>query len=365
VFTVSAQHIADAWRNQETLKWQAQYTTIPPPFFAPDWDGVPAALGNARTDGNYSHATTGDGLIVWKKYRGYWVGGGASFTNAQHVRLSPARKALLVQVMAEDDYLAGIGTGAAVNLPAVQAFDVNAVMQEVAKFYNHPTRGLGIDLYWFVTPFTMPAESHTYTNGEFVANLYKHTGTNYYTASDGFADGEQAVMNSTIWVWWDARLRRENRDKFNAVFGVINVGAGLFVQKNRNDTELRDFIKIALPSRVGIRERDAPYRYVMDSRSNAANNRTSSILEARGAYVNVVNVSEELYMKTTNAIPANAFLDLMKFCITHELFHLIGGSDRNNNPGYVSGPPSPFGAIKAYQEELLEVNLPERFSILP
>jgi hypothetical protein len=33
--------------------------------------------------------------------------------------------------------------------PAVlSAYDFDFVMRQVAQFYCHPTRGLGIDLYW-------------------------------------------------------------------------------------------------------------------------------------------------------------------------------------------------------------------------
>jgi len=87
----------------------------------------------------------------------------------------------------------------------------------------------------------------------------------------------------------------------------------------------------------------------------------------QGAHVNVVNISEEKYLATTTHIPSDAFLDLVKFCIAHELFHLIGGTDRPNASGYISGPPPPipFTEVKASLADIQEVNLPGRFSILP
>jgi len=361
--------IADAWEqywvDKNYIENPNHYVEWTPQLFQdPNWDDEPAMLGWQHYYYGLTHASGGDGLTVRQEYRGYWVDGGKDFTNAQHVALSPFRKELLVQVAAEDDYLSGLGTGDATNSDAVQAFNVNAVMQDVAKFYGDMSNGMGIDLYWVRTPFTMPTESHTYANGEVVANLYKHTGTNYYTASDAFADGEQAVINSTIWVYRDDRLKKENPEKFRNVFGAVNVGAGLFIQKNRNDTELREFVKIVLPSRVGTRERDAPYRYVMDPRSHAENNITSSILEARGAYVDVVNVSEEKYLETITHIPASDFVDLIKYCIAHELYHLIGGTHLYVI-GFISGGFYPLDNMMVDSSELLLINLPARFSILP
>ncbi|MCL1922237.1 MAG: hypothetical protein FWG50_14390, partial [Kiritimatiellaeota bacterium] len=363
----SGNHIANAWRDLTRGQWAASGYGGQPPALYRDTDFQPAALGNARTDDpNLTHGAAGDGLTAWQEYRGFAVGGGKDFIGMRHTGLSPLRKSLLVQVMAEDDYTLGLGTGAAVNAPAVQAFNVNAVMQDVAQFYSDPTRGLGIDLYWTVTPFTMPSIEHTYTNGEFVLSLYKHTGTNYYTASDAFPNG-QMIADSTAWIYRDDRLRREDRDTFRQTFGDVYVGPGLFIQKNRNDVEHRDFIKIALPSRIGTRERDGQCRYMMDTRSNAANNRTSQVLEARGAYVNAVNVSEEMFLKTGTHISSNDFIDLIKFCIAHELFHLIGGSDRPNATGFISGPPpyAPFTNLQTSSDEIQEINLPARFSILP
>jgi len=355
-------HISDYWRTVMNQQWAAYGLGTSSSALGKGQDAQPAKLGNARTDDkNLSHGAAGDGLTVWQEYRGFVVGGSKDRIGTHHTTLSPYRKSLLVQVMAEDDYSAGIGTGAAVN-PNVNwgAFNVNAIMQDVAKFYSNPTNGLGIDLYWTVTKFTMPTESHTYTNGEFVVSLYKHTGTNYlyYNMSGG-----QAITNGTAWIYRDDRLKREDRLKHNEVFGEVYVDWGLFVQHNRNDTELKDFVKLILPSRVGMREEDGTY--TMEPETHALNKCTGPILESRGARVDIVNISEEQYLKTQTHISATNFVDLIKYCIGHELFHLIGGTDRKNNPGYISGPPSPFGGLKAYQEELLEVNLPARFSILP
>ena len=49
----------------------------------------------------------------------------------------------------------------------------------------------------------------------------------------------------------------------------------------------------------------------------------------------------------------------------HELFHTIGGTDRPAKNGWITGPPSPLGGITVQQEELLEINIPQRKSVKP
>jgi len=147
--------IADVWERDKVTQHNGIYPSAPlawPPasYADPQGDGEPAALGVRRTDGTYSHADTGDGLSILDEYRGYLLDGGAGFTGARHVRLSPALKELLVQV----NELPGMAQQPSFNPAALSAYSFNAVMQQVAQFYCHPTRGLGIDLYWVRKDFT-------------------------------------------------------------------------------------------------------------------------------------------------------------------------------------------------------------------
>jgi hypothetical protein len=87
--------IADIWKKDQVPRHNGIYPDdqiawSPSLFANPDGDDEPAALGIRRTDGNYSHADTGDGLTVLQEYRGCLLDGGADFTVTCHVRLSPA-----------------------------------------------------------------------------------------------------------------------------------------------------------------------------------------------------------------------------------------------------------------------------------
>jgi len=101
---------------------------------------------------------------------------GISFTDT--LNITAYRDKLYVQVMAESDYMTGLGFGPAVNGAAVSAFSLSGVMQSVADLYADPERGAGIDLEWVTTTFTMPVVPHTYANidNETVLDLYKYTG---------------------------------------------------------------------------------------------------------------------------------------------------------------------------------------------
>lgn len=352
--------IADVWRDAEVDKWLSRHGTAAP-FFGLDWDGELAALGTKRTDGPRSHAAGGDGLSVWKEYRGYWVDGGAHTTDPGHVALSPVDKDLLVQVMVQDDYLADLGTGAAVNAAAVQALDLSSVMHEVAKFYSHPTRGLGINLYWVFTPFTMPVTPHTYSNdNEFVSNLYRYTGDIHYTG--------QTITNGSLWIREDRKLLVDDPIRHREVFAngddetAIVKQTSKFIQHNRNDTELKDFVKLVLPSRVGIRRADG--RYVMTSQMHAEAHYDASPTVFQGAHVDILNISEDNFFNGGTHYSVGTFADLIAYCIAHELFHLIGDRHAGGGTNPLSGPFRPLSQIEASVQELLQVDLPNRASVL-
>jgi hypothetical protein len=167
-------------------------------------------------------------------------------------------------------------------------------------------------------------------------------------------------------------LLAENEDLHDAVFAhginkpVVMGSMSKYIQLNRNDTNLYEYVKIILPSRIGTRFPDG--RYVMESGIGNAQSyvppRLASPAIFGGAHVSIVNIAEENFV-TQNAHYSEAdFIEVIKFCIAHELFHLIWGTDRLTKVGWISGPPSiPFSEVKADDEERSEINLPQRWSI--
>jgi len=318
------------------------------------------------------HGAAGDGLPVIYEYRGIWADGGATFTNAQHVHLSPVRKELLVQVIVEDDYLAGLGTGSAVNLSAMQALNLPSVMQKVAKFYSDLARGLGIDLYWVFTPFTMPVTPFTYeSNNVSIPDLYKHTGTIEY----------QGIHSSTItggstWITHDHRLYADNDEEHARYFPEKRTS--VFIATNRNDTVLKDFIKVALPMRTGERLRNGQVRMTTSHHAEAHFDASSAFFQ--GAHVDVVNIAEENFVDKGTHYPPDVFLNRLAWAIAHEIGHLIirGQTSGNwaayhhhltpsNNALMSADFPPPKGLSDAVGDprEIEKIDLPNRASVLP
>ena len=288
----------------------------------------------------------------------------------QYVQLSPARKALLVQVMIQEGYSEDIGLGNTTN--PIDDIDLSQILQNVAKFFIHPTRGLGIDLYWKYTPFTMPIVSHTYTNdNEYVPNLYKHTGTIEYLGAPAFVNSvNPAVTNGSMWIYRDNKLRAYDQDYHDSLFPVtapnkgIKVGiASNLIKHGRDDAIHKDFVKLILPSRIGIRTRGG--RYVMPPLTHAETHFDATPAIYQGAHVDIINIAEENYLKTGVHYSSEVFAQVLEYAFAHELFHLIGGRHTNNDlPGHLLGPFCPLDQITAQAHEIKQVNLPARSSIL-
>ncbi len=337
--------IADVWERDKVTQHNGIYPSAPlawPPasYADPQGDGEPAALGVRRTDGTYSHADTGDGLSILDEYRGYLLDGGAGFTGTRHVRLSPALKELLVQVAEQDAYLSDMGNGDVTNPSAMQAYSLASSMQAVAQFYAHPQRGAGIDLYWVRTPFSMPVVPHTYTNGEYVANLYRHTGTIEYVPT-ATSPSNLTVNGGSVWIWRDEKLLREDGVRFDQVFSLEDDDAqpretGKFIQLNRNDDDLKHFVKMILPSRTGIRLRNTATgnSYCrMEATGHAQALFNASPIIFQGVHVDVMNISEEGYVNTGGHYLPSGFMDVIRYSIGHEFFRVIGGRHQKDPPG--------------------------------
>ena len=373
--------IADAWERDKIVEHNGVYPGAPltwsPALFADTGgDDEPAALGNRRTDGSYSHADTGDGLTVFQEYRGYEVDGGAGFTSARHIRLSPALKELLVQVAEQDSYTSDIGTGDVINPSAVQTYNLAVLMQSVAQFYSHSTRGAGIDLYWVRTSFSMPTMPYDYNDGEHVDNLYHHVGTIEYVPTSIFPSN-LTVSGGSVWIWRDLKLLRED-DRINREYFSLGDNTNAFpkatsilIKHNRNDEELKDFVKVILPSRTGMRLRDSATgnsycRMESGGHAQALFNASPTIFQ--GAHVDVVNIAEENYVQLGVHYSTDTFINVVKYSVAHEGFHVIGGRHQNPEPpgtGSLIQPFLPLDDITISSSELQEINLKERISVIP
>lgn len=259
---------------------------------------------------------------------------------------------------------------------ALSAYNFNSVMQQVAQFYAHPQRGAGIDLYWVRTPFSMPVVPHTYTNGEQVVNLYQHTGTIGYVPT-ATSPSNLTVNGGSVWIWRDEKLFREDRDRFNEVFSLADDDeaqpreTGKFIQLNRNDDELKHFVKMILPSRTGMRLRNTATgnsycRMEVTGHAQALFNASPIIFQ--GVHVDVMNISEENYVNEGVHYSQTLFMDVIRYSIGHEIFHVIGGRHQNPDPpgtGSLIQSFLPLDDITVSSSELQEINLKERISVLP
>ncbi len=205
-------------------------------FGPPDGDNEYAAIGTVRDPVNLSHATGGDGITLMEEYRGFLFDGGPGTYNGGHIRLTPVIKEVLVQLCVMDDYMADRGTGEGVNPNLVANIDLYAVMKDFSNFYSDRLRGAGIHLYWSMTPFTMPTEPHTYTNGEYCASLYRHTGNITIQKRLPGASQLAVITNAGAWVYNDLRLSEENPQKYAQLFKETGLyrGPQLFIMAHES-----------------------------------------------------------------------------------------------------------------------------------
>ena len=88
----------------------------------------------------------------------------------------------------------------------------------------------------------------------------------------------------------------------------------------------------------------------------------------QGAHVDVMNIAEENYVQVGAHYLPSGFMDVIRYSIGHELFHVIGGRHQNPDPpgtGSLIQPFLPLDQITVSPSELLQINLKERISVLP
>ena len=332
----------------------------------------PAAAGSARAvngENGASFAAHGETTEVWLQvlspgtgeisYSLTGKGNAAGIDFTDKLPITAYRDKLYVQRMTEDDYATGIGTGDAVN-PGInwQQFDINAIMQEVADFYGDQ---FGIDLIWASTPLSKPDPMpHTYTHDNTsVADLYRHTGAIVYPANDLHPNGE-TISDGFVWLHYDHKLFADDRRLCRLTYLRGNKASKL-IKENRDDEALKEYVKVALPKRFGERRPDGTYW--IDTGGHAQINPSGDI-DVQGAHIDIVSISEEHYRDCKAHYPPDTFSDRIAYCIAHEIFHLIGGTDKAT-AGLLGGPFRPLRDIEVSDEERREVNLSDKMSVKP
>jgi hypothetical protein len=323
-------------------------------------DGEPAALGGRRADGTYSHAGTGDGLTVFQEYRGYEVDGGADFTAARHVRLSPALKELLVQVNEQDGMAGDVGTGPAANPSAFAAFNKTQVMQNVAQFYCHPTRGAGIDLYWVNRPFVpVVGQPIDYgTNGVGRADAYRYAGPMfYYQPATPVCSNE---LSGSTHVITDGLYRKIfGVPAHNVLFPPQDVSFKLEIEQNR-DNSLSGFTVLLFKARSAavrndgvVRPLDPPVCRTYASDDIPATQQGVVILSVMVSEENPFNYAQPHYSP-------GQFENYLIWAVAHEIGHLIAGEEHSHGSGGLMGPRTPIDGTTISGEECLRIDLKNR-----
>jgi len=296
------------------------------------------------------------------------VDGGAGFIGERHVRLSPVDKELLVQVNVQDNVALDIGTGGAVNMNVtLDPFNADAVMQSVAQFYCHPTKGAGIDLYWVKRDF-VPLQGPQITGTTMSrTNAYRYTGDMVYTPKQGAqVTGD---LNGSTWISSDTEYKATvPTPTYREIFPAAN-GMFEFMMGQNRDMKMPGFVLLLLTSRhawVDRENNNAPYK-VYPQLSNAFTilEGNTPIKQRQGSVVNIVGVSEERPFDTGISDVTHysdvEFLDIVGYCIAHELFHLLCGLNHTMTQNTVFGLGPYLSTLEATpSNELIQINLKAR-----
>ncbi|MCL2104423.1 MAG: hypothetical protein FWH21_05120 [Kiritimatiellaeota bacterium] len=310
----------------------------------------------------------GTGAITYG-FEGKGNAEGIRFTDT--LPITAYREELQIQLMAENiqAYIDSVGTGLAVNTDVNWSqLNFGNIMQHVAVLYSNDTRGAGIEMTWAITPLDKPdPQPYMYlSDNTVVEDIYRYTGTIEYT--NYLANGINPVITGgKMWINADYKMIRDGREIHSSYFERAQGKIPKLIEGNRDDDDYKEYIKVALPSRVGYRDRDG--RYVINA-SGHAGARCEGDRVFQGAHIEVVSIAEELYLKTGEHYDHETFIHVLEYCIAHEIFHLIGGT-HGEEPAIdpdVEAPIMksfrPLDKIRISEEELLQIDLPNRASIL-
>ncbi|MCL2105161.1 MAG: hypothetical protein FWH21_08965, partial [Kiritimatiellaeota bacterium] len=291
---------------------------------------------------------------------------GISFSDTVSIT---AQWELKVQLMAENvqAYIDSIGSGLAVNTDVNWSqLNFDNIMQHIAALYSNDTRGAGIEMTWAITSFTMPVTPFTYeSNNESIPDLYKHTGTIEYNGIHS-----STITGGSTWITFDHRLHGDNEQEHATYFPEKRTS--VFIATNRNDTTLRKYVKVILPSRTGERLRNGQVRMTTSHHAETHFDATTAFFQ--GAHIDVVNIAEENFVNNGAHYDWEMFIAVLEYCIAHEIFHLVAKEWHGlppvpaplwNQPGPLGWPPRPLDKITIAEEEILQIDLPTRASVLP
>jgi len=279
-----------------------------------------------------------------------------------------------VQVNMQDNIITDIGTGNAINLNINwNQFDKTATMQRVAQFYCDYDFGAGIDLYWGNRQFkTLVGPEIDLGNGNRRDNAYRYDGDMEYTPKPGAT--VLGDLNGKTWISSDTEYKPTvPSTTYEEIFPPAN-GMFRFMMRQNRDDQLHGFVLLLLLSRYAEVAREnnfAPYK----TRPKLEN--AFSILDdpympndsrRRGAVVNLAGVAEErpfnIHIAGLTHYSNAEFLDVVAYCIAHELFHLLWGLDLISQNG-LSGIFLPLSQITVSSAELQQINLKNRIGVTP
>ena len=253
------------------------------------------------------------------------------------------------------------GTGGAVNPNvSLSGFSVDDIMFDLEHFFSHPTRGAGIDLYWVKRPF-VPLEGPAIMGRP---NAYRYTGDMVYTPKPGTA--VTGDLDGSAWISSDTEYKATvPLIDYQAIFPPAN-GMFQFMMEQNRYPEQTGFVLLLLASRhaeVARKTNNDPYKVYPLLKNAFAILDTDAPGEPhqQGAVICLAGISEERpFNALINGVThytSGEFLDIVGFCIAHELFHLLCGLSHDSTPNAVLGVGPYLSNLIASPTELLRVNL--------
>ncbi|MBO7653441.1 MAG: hypothetical protein J6U40_00840 [Kiritimatiellae bacterium] len=335
-----------------------------------------AALGRARTNGEFCHAAQGDGLTIFDEYRGFFFDG----PTAGPMRLSVAEKELLVQV----EVIPGIEGTAIVN-PNFALSEINLkedVLNPVCAFFADPERGLGFRMYWVFTPFSFDGPPLQSLDGSLsVEHAYRYHGEIYNSVCKNLHPfiGDGFIMR-------DVRFLKKMPERLsykNTYTHDTLIFAHKFFPQQRHRL-LEKFVKLALIDRLLEVLPDTvngEFAYTVRVRNENAFSefRLSTGYQECGAVVAIAAIAEEGPATALNRhYTKTEYIDRLQWVIAHELMHLLvreqnGGSWEGNhltdNERALMGHNFPHNRGLSYvlgaREEIERINFKTRASVAP
>jgi len=208
----------------------------------------------------------------------------------------------------------------------------------------------------------MPEIEYAYTNGVVRTNAYRYVGEMIYRTSSNI------LQTAETFVYDDRILFKQNKKKHGIVFGKHSEYEP-YLRINRNIL-LEQFVKALFISRKArILRRDGENSYFVDlpydSSANTYFYPERTLSSEQGAVIQFVSISEEKALEDSGLFyTPEQFIDVTVYAVAHEFSHLIGL--RHENGGNISllDKAYPVSLISVTSNELQQVKLKERASVI-